>query len=63
MSNLYRFLIRSSAFVGKEIFAILRQPMLILTLVLGPFLILLLFGLGFRNDPPGFKNFICRRLR
>jgi len=40
---------RSSAFLGKEIFAILRQPRLILTLALGPFLILLLFGLGFRD--------------
>src|SRR5438067_939249 len=46
---------RSSAFLGKEIFAILRQPRLILTLALGPFLILLLFGLGFRNSGRPFR--------
>ena len=47
----YRFLIRASSFVGKEIFEIIRQPMLLLSLILGPFMILLLFGLGFHNDP------------
>lgn len=54
--KLYRFLIRVSAFLGKEIFSVLRQPMLALTLVLGPFLILLLFGLGFRNEPPALRT-------
>jgi ABC-2 type transport system permease protein len=49
-------LIRTSAFLGKEIFEILRQPKLVLTLVLGPFLILLLFGLGFRNEPPALRT-------
>ncbi|MCB9078163.1 MAG: ABC transporter permease [Anaerolineaceae bacterium] len=50
MAEIFQFFIRLSAFLGREIFAVLRQPMLILTLVLGPFLILLLFGLGFRNE-------------
>lgn len=54
--KLYRFLIRVSAFLSKEIFVVLRQPMLALTLVLGPFLILLLFGLGFRNEPPALRT-------
>jgi ABC-2 type transport system permease protein len=45
-----RFFIRISAFFRKEIVAILRQPRLILTLVLGPFLILLAFGLGYSNE-------------
>jgi ABC-2 type transport system permease protein len=44
------FIIRSSAFVTKELVEILRQTRLLLALVLGPFLILLLFGLGFRNE-------------
>lgn len=56
MANIYRFLIRVSAFLGKEIYSILRQPMLVFTLVVGPFLILLLFGLGFRNDPPVLRT-------
>ncbi|MCK6628660.1 MAG: ABC transporter permease [Anaerolineae bacterium] len=54
--KIYRFLVRVSAFLGKEIFTVLRQPMLALTLVLGPFLILLLFGLGFRNEPPALRT-------
>lgn len=50
MNSLSRFFIRTFAFLGKEIFEILRQPQLILTLILGPFLILLLFGIGYRNE-------------
>lgn len=50
MDNFRRILIHIYAFVRKEILEILRQPRLILTLVLGPFLILLLFGIGFRNE-------------
>ncbi len=50
MSRLAGFIIRSSAFVKKELVEILRQTRLILALVLGPFLILLLFGLGYRNE-------------
>lgn len=50
MDNFFRMLIRISAFIRKELLEILQQPRLILTLVLGPFLILLLFGIGFRNQ-------------
>lgn len=48
--------IRVSAFLGKEIFEILREPRLVLTLILGPFLILLLFGIGFRNQSRQFRT-------
>lgn len=53
LNNFWRFVVRVSAFLRKEIFVIIRQPRLILTLVLGPFLILLLFGIGYRStaDP------------
>lgn len=47
MSRLLKFLIRISSFVSKELTEILRQPRLILTLVLGPFLVMFLFGLGY----------------
>jgi ABC-2 type transport system permease protein len=50
MSKAFRPLIRMSSFFRKEIFDVLRQPRLILTLVLGPFLILFLFGIGYRNE-------------
>ncbi len=56
MDKVYQFLIRVSAFLAKEIFGILRQPMLVLTLVLGPFLILFLFGVGFRNEPRALRT-------
>jgi ABC-2 type transport system permease protein len=37
--------------VRKEAAEILRQPRLVVTLILGPFLILLLFGLGYSAEP------------
>ncbi|MBC7875740.1 MAG: ABC transporter permease [Anaerolineales bacterium] len=43
---MFKWLIRISAFLGKELIEIVRQPRLILTLVLGPFLIMFLFGLA-----------------
>jgi ABC-2 type transport system permease protein len=47
MRRFFKFLIRISSFISKEMTEILRQPRLILTLVLGPFLIMFLFGLGY----------------
>src|ERR671911_503688 len=44
---MFKFLIRISSFLNKELTEILRQPRLILTLVFGPFLIMFLFGLGY----------------
>ncbi len=38
---------RLLAFVTKEILDVMRQPRLLLVLIAGPFLILLLFGIGF----------------
>jgi len=48
MRNFFRSMIRASAFFRKEIFEILRQPRLVATLVVGPFLILFIFGIGYR---------------
>jgi ABC-2 type transport system permease protein len=56
VNNTARFVIRLSAFLRKEIFEVLRQPQLLLTLVLGPFLILLFFGIGFRNEPQSLRT-------
>jgi ABC-2 type transport system permease protein len=50
VNNPFRFFIRLFSFLSKEIVEILRQPRLIFTLILGPFLILLLFGIGYRNE-------------
>lgn len=45
-------LIRISAFVRKELVGAARQPKLIVFLVLGPFVVLLLFGMGLRDSDP-----------
>jgi ABC-2 type transport system permease protein len=51
MRRAFQFLIRIFAFVRKEIVIILRQPRLVFSLILGPFIILLLFGIGYREEP------------
>ncbi len=57
-----RFFIRIFAFVRKEIINVLRQPRLVLTLVLGPFLILFIFGLGFRDEAQALRTlFVVER--
>ena len=50
MGNFFRGIIRASSFFRKEIFEILRQPRLVATLVVGPFLILFIFGIGYRGQ-------------
>jgi ABC-2 type transport system permease protein len=42
--------VRGIAFTGKELHEVFRQPRLLLGLVVGPFLILLLFGTGFKGQ-------------
>src|SRR5665811_1035146 len=42
-----RWLVQLSGFVRKELFEILRQPRLLLVLVVGPFLVLAMFAVGF----------------
>jgi len=47
---MFKFLIRISSFLTKELTEIFRQPRLILTLILGPFLIMFLFGLAYPDQ-------------
>jgi ABC-2 type transport system permease protein len=56
MDNLLTSLVRTSAFVRKEIYEVLRQPRLLITLVLGPFLILLILGIGYQNKPRALRT-------
>lgn len=51
-------LIRVYGFSRKELFSVFRQPRLLLTLIVAPFLILLVFGLGYRQDPPPFRTLL-----
>jgi ABC-2 type transport system permease protein len=56
MNKIFRSLIRASSFLRKEIFEILRQPRLVASLVLGPFLILFIFGIGYREQSPSLRT-------
>jgi ABC-2 type transport system permease protein len=47
---------QAAAFTRKEVVDVARQPRLLLVLVLGPFLILLAFGLGYREEPPPYRT-------
>ncbi|MDQ3855584.1 MAG: ABC transporter permease [Chloroflexota bacterium] len=47
-----KFLARMMSFAGKELNEVRRQPRLIGSLILGPFLILLLFGVGYSTAQP-----------
>ncbi len=53
-----RQLIRVLSFFAKELAEIRRQPRLVLSLVLGPFLILLLFGVGFTGEQPRLQTIL-----
>jgi ABC-2 type transport system permease protein len=53
LERLARAFFRPVAFVSKEFVQVVRQPQLILTLIVAPFLVLLLFGVGYTGaDPP-----------
>ena len=45
-------IIRTSSFFFKEIWAAVRQPRLIFSVLFGPFLILAAFGIGYRGQTP-----------
>ncbi len=46
------------AFFGKEFNEVRRQPRLVLSLILGPFLILLLFGVGYQGSRPQLRTIL-----
>ena len=47
--GLAKLLIRILAVIGKEITEVFRRPGAVLSLILGPFLILAVFGLGYQG--------------
>ncbi len=50
--------VRTVGFVKREMVGVFRQPRLLLTLILAPFAILLVFGLGYRTQPPPFETLL-----
>ncbi|WP_052666072.1 ABC transporter permease [Nitriliruptor alkaliphilus] len=51
-------LVRIGAFVRGEVVATMRQPRLLLTLVVGPFLVLFVFGLGYDDRLPDLRTLV-----
>lgn len=51
-----RGLVRVQGIVRKELLQVLRQPRLLVVLVLGPFVILVLFGLGFDREETALRT-------
>lgn len=47
----YRWGLQTIAFLRKEVQDVIRHPRLLLTLVLGPFAIMAIFGIGYRDEP------------
>ncbi len=50
--------IRAFGFFRRELLGVLKQPRLVGTLILAPFAILLVFGLGYRPQPPPFETLL-----
>jgi ABC-2 type transport system permease protein len=51
-------LIRTGSFIRGELVTTLRQPRLLLALVLGPFLVLFVFGLGYEDRLPTLATLV-----
>ena len=51
-------IVRTFAFVRAELVGTLRQPRLLLMLVLGPFLVLLIFGMGYERELPTLSTVV-----
>jgi len=55
---MFKTLIRVFSFFAKEVNEVRRQPRLVLSLLLGPFLVLLIFGAGYRGGQPTLRTAI-----
>ena len=55
---MFKGLVRIISFFAKELAEIRRQPRLVVSLVLGPFLILALFGAGYSGEQPKLRTII-----
>lgn len=53
---MFKPFIRLLSFFSKEVNEIRRQPKLVLSLLLGPFLILMLFGVGYQGERPKLRT-------
>jgi len=52
----FRRLVQIGSFLRKEAIDVVHQPRLLLTLVIGPFAILAVFGIGYRDTPKPMRT-------
>src|SRR5215216_1722692 len=53
---MFKIIIRLLSFFAKEVNEVRRQPRLVLSLIFGPFLILVLFGAGYQGERPTLRT-------
>ena len=51
-------LVRIGSFTGKELREVLRRPGILLSLIIGPFLVMLVFGLGYSGTRSAFDTYV-----
>ena len=56
LHDAWRSLVRTTSFMGKELREVWRRPGVLASMVLGPFLIMLLFGLGYTGARAAFRT-------
>ena len=56
LRDAWRSLVRVTSFIGKELREVLRRPGVLFSLVIGPFAIMLLFGLGYTGSRTPFRT-------
>ncbi len=56
LNRIWRAILRPASFIGKDITQIRRQPQLIIALIIAPFLVLMLFGLGYEGRAPAVRT-------
>jgi len=56
MRELAQSLVRMGSFTGKELREVLRRPGVLLSLILGPFVIMFIFGLGYSGYRAPFRT-------
>lgn len=56
LRDAWHSLVRITSFIGKELREVVRRPGVLLSLVLGPFFIMLLFGVGYTGARSPFRT-------
>lgn len=56
MISAAKSLVRIFSFVGKELRELVRRPGVLISLILGPFLVMLIFGIGYRGTRDPFRT-------